>query len=275
MDKKQYNNVIVHTLKHELSAQTEDSLAIARAIFNNMGVALPQGDIKHVYEVIKSDDYMGWKSCRSEEAQEAANNGTAAIGISEDRIVVLAAVDEEEPVAETATVMTLSEETLDDEMNYYTYSVTATRPSLYGWAGRYRYINDPYVECFEYALLYDTDMGLKPVDRDICPKLNSELYDVEIIDTIETKTNLKCRRIDAYDSAIDDGEYRMAARLPFEGEYNYHFIYQLGDGTWAGKDYRSPSKHFGMGNPSESPEMWSDDAYSPEAGTIYFAVKRW
>lgn len=94
MNKKQYNNVIEHTLKYERSGQTEDSLEVARAVFNNMGVALPQGDIKHVYEVIKTDDYMGWKSCTMQEAQEAANDGIAAIGISEDRIVVLAAVDE-------------------------------------------------------------------------------------------------------------------------------------------------------------------------------------
>ena len=63
MNKQQYNNVIENTLKHEQSAQTDDSLATARAIFNNMGVALPQGDIKTVYETIKTDNYMGWKSC--------------------------------------------------------------------------------------------------------------------------------------------------------------------------------------------------------------------
>ena len=59
MNKKQYNNVIENTLKHE---QSEDSLGTARAIFNNMGVALPQGDMKTVYETIKTDNYMGWKS---------------------------------------------------------------------------------------------------------------------------------------------------------------------------------------------------------------------
>ena len=98
MNKKQYNNVIENTLKHEQSAQTDDSLATARAIFDNMGVALPQGDIKTVYETIKTDNYMGWKSCTMQEAQAAADRGVAAIGISEDRIVVLLAIDEEQPV---------------------------------------------------------------------------------------------------------------------------------------------------------------------------------
>ena len=69
MNKKQYNNVIENTLKHE---KTDDSLSTARAIFDNMGVALPQGDIKIVYETIKTNNYMGWKSCTMQEAQEAA-----------------------------------------------------------------------------------------------------------------------------------------------------------------------------------------------------------
>ena len=124
MNKKQYNNVIEHTLKYEFSGQAEDSLEVARAVFNNMGISLPQGDIKHVYEVIKTDDYMGWRSCTMKEAQEAANNGTAAIGISENRIVVLAANDEEEPVEETTSLMTLSENTSAyamEGLSYYIY----------------------------------------------------------------------------------------------------------------------------------------------------------
>ena len=126
MNKKQYNNVIENTLKHE---QTEDTLSTTRAIFDNMGVALPQGDMKTVYETIKTDNYMGWKSCTMKEAQEAANNGTAAIGISEDKIVVLSANDEEQPVAQTASVMSLDENTSAfavDGLQYYSYSYGGT-----------------------------------------------------------------------------------------------------------------------------------------------------
>ncbi len=126
MNKKQYNNVIEHTLQHE---QTDDSLATARAIFDNMGVALPHGDIKTVYETISTNNYMGWKSCTMQEAQAAANQGVAAIGISEDRIVVLSANDEEQPVAQTASVMTLDENTSAfavEGMRYYSYSYGST-----------------------------------------------------------------------------------------------------------------------------------------------------
>ena len=126
MNKKQYNNVIENTLKHE---QTDDSLSTARAIFDNMGVALPQGDMKTVYETISTDNYMGWKSCTMKKAQEAANNGTAAIGISEDRIVVLSGNDQEQPITQTASVMTLDENTSAfavDGLEYYVYNYNTT-----------------------------------------------------------------------------------------------------------------------------------------------------
>ena len=54
MDKMQYNNVIAYTLKHERLEQTRDSLTTARAILNNMGVALPQGDIETVFKTIRT-----------------------------------------------------------------------------------------------------------------------------------------------------------------------------------------------------------------------------
>ena len=45
--------------------------------------ALPGGDMKEVFETVKTNNYMGWKPCTMEEARAAANNGTAAIGISD------------------------------------------------------------------------------------------------------------------------------------------------------------------------------------------------
>lgn len=129
MNAKQNNNVINHTLKYEAAAQTQDSLATARVIFNNMGVALPTGNMKEVCETIKTDNYMGWKSCTMQEAKEAADQGIAAIGISENRVVVLAATDVEETVAETAGVLTFSENTSAyavSDLSYYAYTYGAT-----------------------------------------------------------------------------------------------------------------------------------------------------
>lgn len=145
MDKKQYNNIIDWTLKQK---KEEDSVSTARAIFNNMGVALPQGNFEEIAEILKNDDYMGWKSCTAEEAQEAANRGIATIAVGDNGIVVLAAEDDE-PIAEAASVMTLSETTNSaSTTRYYSYSNDTTdlpQETLYftiasmnqtvGWSG--------------------------------------------------------------------------------------------------------------------------------------------
>lgn len=153
MNKKQSNNIIAQTIKHEQMAQSENSLQTARAIFKNMGVALPQGEIGQVYEVLKTDDYMGWKSCSAKEAKEAADRGTAAIGISAERIVVLSAANEEEPVAETTDcVMTLSESTSAytvSGLSFFAYSygsTTTVNPYILvnGWLKLY---SKPTVAC--------------------------------------------------------------------------------------------------------------------------------
>ena len=68
MNTKQYNNVIDWTVKHDSAVQTGDSLATARAIFNNMGVALPGGNMQEVYDTIKTNAYMGWRACTMQEA---------------------------------------------------------------------------------------------------------------------------------------------------------------------------------------------------------------
>lgn len=86
-----------------------------------------------------------------QEAQAAADQGVAAIGISEDRIIVLSATDEEQPVTQTALVMTLDENTSAfavEGMRYYSYSYGTT---FYGCGGAYRQVNDYQTNCLEYA----------------------------------------------------------------------------------------------------------------------------
>lgn len=129
MNKEQYNNVINRTLANEPAAQTEDSLTTARAIFNNMGVAIPNGSMKEVYETIKTDDYMGWRACTYEEAQQAANAGVAAIGINDSQIVVLTAQNGEEDAARSAPEVFAHEEISvagGTELEYYAYSAGTT-----------------------------------------------------------------------------------------------------------------------------------------------------
>ncbi len=128
MNKKQYNNIINHSLQYDCK-DSENPLDTVRVIFNNMGVALPQGTIKEVYDTVSTGEYMGWKKCTLEEAKEAANNGIAAMGISENKIVVLSAEDDEQPVQQTASVLTLTDNTpavAVANLQYYSYSYGST-----------------------------------------------------------------------------------------------------------------------------------------------------
>ena len=137
MNSKQYNNIIDWTLKHEQSAQTDDSLKTARTIFNNMGVALPSGTVSEVFETLKTNDYMGWRTCTVKEAQERVADGTAVVGINDNRIVVLSA-DDEDAVEQNESVLSLSNETsVNDisDLTFYSYScggTTYTPPTPHG-----------------------------------------------------------------------------------------------------------------------------------------------
>ena len=157
MNKKQYNNVIDWTLTHDQSAQTEDSLKTARTVFKNMGVALPQGDLKQVSDVLKTDDYMGWRSCTMQEAQAAADRGIAAIGVSEEKIIILAANDEEQPVTVTASVMTLSDTaavSAESDLAFYSYSYGTTddSPSTTNSFDPFHYSNIEFLRIKKYDM---------------------------------------------------------------------------------------------------------------------------
>lgn len=128
MDKKQYNNIIDHSINFDVTDKN-DSLQIAKTVFNNMGVAFPQGDMKEVYDTISSNDYMGWRECTLEQAQESANSGKATIGISEDKVVVISAKDDEQPVTQTDSVMSSDAVTPVEStsgMQYYAYTAGGT-----------------------------------------------------------------------------------------------------------------------------------------------------
>lgn len=126
MDKKQYNNIIDHSVKYDIAAK-DDSLQTARTVFNNMGVAFPQGDMKEVYQAISSNNYMGWRECTFEKAQELANKGIATIGINDDGVIVILAEDSEQTVATTASIMSMEQATgAVSGMQYYAYTAGST-----------------------------------------------------------------------------------------------------------------------------------------------------
>ena len=73
---------------------------------------------------------------------------------------------------------------------------------------------------------------------------------------------------------VQNNEYRVAVRVPngING-WNFHVIYQLSDGSWAGKNHNYASKLLGWGDPSSAPGMWENDLFPEWVGTVYYAVR--
>ena len=69
------------------------------------------------------------RSVHWKKQKKAANNGIAAMGISENKIVVLSAEDDEQPAQQTASVLTLTDNTpavAVANLQYYSYSYGST-----------------------------------------------------------------------------------------------------------------------------------------------------
>ena len=149
--------------------------------------------------------------------------------------------------------------------------------SLFGDGGEYRQVDTKEPNCFGYAL-FSPDK-LNPSFSWAPSTHKTEDY-LDRFESVLSHNANSYRRIESFVAHIQDDEYRIAIRCPYNlnnNGYNYHVIYQLSDGTWAGKDDTARSKHFdylGLANPSTSSDMWSYDAYSPSAGTVYYAVRR-
>ncbi len=124
MNKEQYNNVIEHSI---VSKETDDTcqLELTRDICNNMGVALPHGNVSEVSQILETDDYMFWRSCSKEEAQEYADNGVAAIAVTESDISFIRANTGE--VSEPTETLSIAD---GSETTYYAYSAGTTNNTV-------------------------------------------------------------------------------------------------------------------------------------------------
>jgi len=156
---------------------------------------------------------------------------------------------------------------LNDSQQYRDLQMWALE-STYGEGGSYRTSKSRNQNCLGYVLNKDQDLGFQQVTG----ATKSSDYINEIKRYMGTQGR-SCESIASYTTAIPPGTFRMAFRVMPDNSA-FHVIYQLDDGTWAGKNGTGGnSKHFTPNsNPSTTPAMWDNDAYPSSPGTIYFAV---
>ena len=141
-----------------------------------------------------------------------------------------------------------------------------------GAGGEYRDVRTMEPNCLGYALFQDKNVTPNGLGFIVNNSHKTEDYRDLFEAVFEDYTSY--RAIEDFRSPLEPNEYRVALRVPnrLDGTHRYHIIYQLSDGRWAGKDDIGPSQVFDTGNPSISPEMWSNDAYAASAGTVYYAL---
>lgn len=86
---QQYKNIIEWTLSLNNSLSDSDSLTVARKIFDNLGVALPQGRLEDIVTILNTKKYMGWTPCTKDDAQKFADAGVIAIAIDNSKIIII------------------------------------------------------------------------------------------------------------------------------------------------------------------------------------------
>lgn len=130
MNNKQYNNVIEKTAKLS-ETDLNDNLSLTRDTLNNMGVPLPQGELKEVSEILSTNDYMYWRACSAEDAQAFANDGIAAIAVSDSNIAILTAETDNPTTISTDCTAETANVAMVSEASYYAYSSGGTNTTIY------------------------------------------------------------------------------------------------------------------------------------------------
>ncbi len=100
-----------------------------------MGVVFPNGNLKEVTELLKTNSFMNWNACTFQEAKAAANQGIAAIGISNNQISVIAADDESTDTFATAATNNTA------QIQYFAYNNCCDDGDwdITGYEDRYEY----------------------------------------------------------------------------------------------------------------------------------------
>ena len=127
----QYKNTINWTVE-QIENNTSD-IQTAIDVFKNTGTALPHGNHKEILSTLLQDNYMLWEEVSRAEAQEAANNGIATVGVSNNKIIVIKPEEEEEDNLSINNPYILSIPNLSIEemsgMNFFTYTASRKKGS--------------------------------------------------------------------------------------------------------------------------------------------------
>jgi len=85
----QYKNIVQWTIRYNQLSEDETAVNAIRILFNNLGVALPQGNLDDITKILKTKTFMGWRPCTCKDAKRFANSGVTTMAISGDKAVLI------------------------------------------------------------------------------------------------------------------------------------------------------------------------------------------
>ena len=145
-------------------------------------------------------------------------------------------------------------------------------------ANSYRSISTNLPNCWRYSMLYNNgtyEPPLSGLSDENQEAANRIIYNTQSHLRQNGYPNATARAITGWTAPIYDGEYRIAFRFSVDGGTitagNYHFIYELSTGQWAGKYANQQSWNHGFINPNLN-EVGQWDAMATSK-TYYMAVK--
>ena len=146
-------------------------------------------------------------------------------------------------------------------------------------ANSYRSISTNEPNCWRYAMLYNNGTYEPPLSglSDENPEAaNRIIYNTQSHLRQNGYPNATARAITGWTAPIYNGEYRVAFRFYVTNGRieagDYHFIYELSTGQWAGKYAGQPSYNHGFINPNlNEVGQWSSDLV--DYNTYYMAIK--
>lgn len=88
MTTAEYEKAIRNALSE--AQQTNDCISVVRKILNNCDAEFPYGDCRGILAELSENNFSQWRSCTYEDAEKFADEGVPAVGVNEERMILIA-----------------------------------------------------------------------------------------------------------------------------------------------------------------------------------------
>ena len=89
MTTSQYKNIIKNVTARLSAEDKKSPQSVISSILKTRGISFIDETSEKIKEILGSNEYLAWKECDSENAQESANNGFAVVAVSDEALFLI------------------------------------------------------------------------------------------------------------------------------------------------------------------------------------------